>query len=189
MHELTRRDGLVLTLGTTFAALLPTSAALAQQRPRRRGDWLATIRQHHRLIARAFDELLAPNERSFERRNLQLRNLDQLLTAHSMAEETVIYPALALAGMQSEAESLYRDEAHVKIGLARVELAAPGPRGQRDWAEPARALRDAVLRHATEDEEARLFPELHRRLDAAGNRRLSDAYTREFSRVIPLASR
>lgn len=97
--------------------------------------------------------------------------------------------ALALAGMQSEAESLYRAEAHVKIGLARVELAAPGRRGQRDWAEPVGALRDAVLRHATEDEEA---PALSRIAPASGrcrDCRLSNGYAREFSRVIPVPSR
>lgn len=189
MHHLNRRDSLALALAATVPALVPLSAQAQQQGSRPRGDWLAVIRQHHRLIERSFTELLARDDAPFERRNLQLRNLDQLLTAHSLAEETVVYPALALAGLQKEAEHLYMDEAHAKIGLARVELVAPGRRGERDWVEPARALRDAVLRHATEDEEARLFPELHKRLDTAGNRRLSQAYAREFSRVIPVAGR
>lgn len=185
MTTFTRRGTLVIALAASVPTILPVASAHAQQR-NPRGDWLAVIRQHHRLIERSFAELLERDERSYERRNLQLRNLDQLLTAHSLAEETVIYPALALAGMQKEAEHLYADEAHAKIALARVELAVPGRRGERDWVEPARALRDAVLRHAKEDEEARIFPELHRRLEAAQNRRLSQAYAREFSRVLPV---
>ena len=188
MSQLNRRGTLVLALAATLSPALP---AIAQTQPRRgaRGDWLAMVRQHHRLIERSFDELLERNDAPYERRILQLRNLDQILTAHSLAEETAIYPALALAGLEQEAEHLYQDEAHAKIALARVELAAPGPRGERDWVAPARALREMVLRHATEDEEGRLFPELHRRLGAAENRRLADAYTREFGRVIPVINR
>lgn len=189
MTSIKRRDGLVLALGSAAAGLLAGSAAWAQPARGRPRDWLVLVRQHHRLIARSFDELLAPNDASYERRNLQLRNVDQLLTAHSLAEETVLYPALAMEGLQSEAEKLYMEEAHFKIGLARLELATAGRRQGRDWVAPARALRDAVLQHAREDEEDRLFPELRRRLTAERNRALAAAYTREFSRVIPATQR
>jgi hemerythrin superfamily protein len=191
MIQLTRRSSLALALATT----LPTAASLTRAQSQaqvqqaaagQRADWFTAIRQHHQLIERAFDELLARDDQPFEQRDLQLRSLDQLLTAHSLAEETTIYPALALAGMRKEAENVYMVEAHIKIDAARVEMVAPGPRNERDWVAPARTLRQAVLRHAKEDEEARLFPELQRRLNAAQNEQLSRAYAREFSRVMPV---
>lgn len=180
---LSRREGLLIG-----AALLASRRALAQAVLGRR-DWFSMIQQHHGLIARSFEELLARNDSSYEQRDLQMRTLDQVLKAHSLAEQTVIYPAMARAGMLGEAEKLYLEEAHFKIDKAQLELITRGRRGGRDWREPARALRDAVLRHARQDEEQRLFPELRRRLDAQQNQLLTELYPREFSTVVPRVTR
>lgn len=180
--HLHRRQALVLA---GAGALLPAARAQAQPTAPSRPDWLAVVRRHHDLVERAFQVLLAPNDSQWERLGLQLRSLDQLLAAHSLAEETAIYPRMALAGLQEAAEHLYADEAHFKIEKMRLEVALRARQEEKGWRDSAIALRDAVLRHARQDEEQRLFPQLHGKLDGAANRQLTQAYNREFGRVLP----
>ncbi|MEJ7932269.1 hemerythrin domain-containing protein [Ramlibacter sp. AN1015] len=181
-----RRRGLAIGLAASVSTLLPLKAAWGQTTGFAPRDWLAQIRQHHDLIDRSFEELLSPNERSFEQVALHVRTLDQLQTAHSMAEENLIYPALARIGMMQEAEKLYMDEAHMKMQKAQVELAVGLNQQNANWREPATRLRGMMQRHTRQDEEQRLFPELQRRLGPEENARLAQRYVAEFSRVLPV---
>ncbi len=166
------------------AALGPLRHVAAQAR-QRGGDWLAMVKAQHQLIAKTLDELVANTERQglYVQRDRLLRTLSYQLTAHSVAEENVLYPALAIAGLQSESDKLYLDQAHAKVMNARLQLADATQRQSADWMGMARALRDAVLAHATQDEEARLYPSLQSQLDARRNEQLADAFEREFVAV------
>lgn len=179
-----RRHGLALGAAAAASALLPLSEAVAQTAAAG-GDWLAMIQQHHQLVAKSFDELLSKNDQPFEQRNLQLRTLNQLLHAHQLAEQNVIYPAMAMAGMQKEAEHLYMDEAHAKIINGQLMLGNQGQDRGGDWLNTARKLRDTVLKHAKDDEEGRLFPQLRQKLTPEQNRQVTQLYAREFSTVVP----
>ena len=96
----------------------------------------------------------------------------------------MLYPALAMCGLQSDSDRLYLDQAHAKVMNALLDLsdAKCGP----DWLEKATGLRDAVLRHAKEDEEGDLYPKLAKAIDAATASKLDMAYRREFVAVKPL---
>jgi hemerythrin superfamily protein len=172
-----------LLLAGAAAALLPLREAVAQAASSG-GDWLSMIQAHHALVAKSFDRLMASEKSTYLRREQLVRLIGYQLTAHSVAEENVIYPAIAMAGMTTDSDKLYLDQAHAKVMNAQLELQAR-MKDKGNWMEPARALRDAVLRHAKEDEEGRLYPQLRSKLDASQNALLTAGYQREFASVRP----
>lgn len=183
MHSNTvsRRHLMVAAAGA--AALAPMRDAVAQTAAAG-GDWLAMVKAHHLLVSKTFDQLLESQGRLHSRRDRLKRLLSYQLTAHSVAEENVIYPALAQRGMLSESDKLYLDQAHAKVKNAEIDMAEA--RTDAAWFEKVSALRAAVLQHAKEDEEGRLYPELQQKLDAATNAKLTQAYQREFASVKPV---
>lgn len=172
-----------LVIAGLATALLPMRQAVAQTAAAG-GDWLSMIQAHHALVAKTFDRLLASEKSTYLARERLVRLLGYQLTAHSVAEENVIYPAIAMAGMTSDADKLYLDQAHAKVMNAQVELQAR-MKDKGDWMTPARTLRDAVLKHAKEDEEGRLYPQLRSKLDASAHAMLTAGYQREFNSVRP----
>lgn len=145
------------------------------------GDWFELIQSHHALIEAAFDDVIASSDSPLDSRQQRFRRLAQLMTAHCVAEENVIYPALAMYGLQSESDKLYLDQAHAKVMTAVLDLA--DDKGSTDWLEKAQTLKLVVLEHAKGDEEADLFPRLMAELDATTAMKLSAAYRREFLSV------
>jgi hemerythrin superfamily protein len=144
------------------------------------------IQAHHALIAKSFDELLASQRRTYAARDRLIRAIGYQLTAHSVAEENVIYPAIAMAGMTADSDKLYLDQSHAKVMNAQLELAARANRTGNDWMQPAQALQAAVLKHAKEDEEGRLYPQLKQKLSPEQNALLTAGYAREFASVRPV---
>lgn len=167
------------------AAVLPMREAVAQAASAR-GDWLAMIQAQHAMIAKSFEQLLGNPQRNYLQRDRMIRAIGYQLTAHSVAEENVVYPALAMAGMTTESDKLYLDQAHAKVMNAQMELAAKAKREGQEWMEPARALQAAVLRHAKEDEEGRLYPQLRQKLSAEQNAMVTAGFQREFASVKPV---
>ena len=167
------------------AALLPLRESVAQTAAAG-GDWFAMIQAHHALVARSFDQLLATGDKStFLARDRMVRLIGYQLTAHSVAEENVIYPAIARAGMVTESDKLYLDQAHAKVMQSQLELQS---RIQEEgtWVQAARTLQAAVLQHAKGDEEGRLYPQLRAKTSASENAMLTALYRREFDSVKPL---
>ncbi|HEY8357559.1 MAG TPA: hemerythrin domain-containing protein, partial [Ramlibacter sp.] len=164
------------------AALVPLQHAVAQTAAAK-GDWFAMIQAHHLMIAKSFEQLLASGNRTYLQRDRLIAAIGYQLTAHSVAEENVIYPALAMGGMTAESDKLYLDQAHAKVMNAQLELAAKANREGGAWMEPARALQAAVLKHAKEDEEGRIYPQLKAKLSPEQNALLTAGYQREFASV------
>lgn len=144
------------------------------------GDWLDSTKAHHQMLAEEFDELIACSP---EDRAVRYKRLAYLLTAHSVAEENAVYPALAMCGLQTESDRLYLDEAHAKVQNAMLDM-ADDRLGDR-WLERAKTLRDDVLKHAEVDEEGELYPQLQAALDAGMQAKLTSTYLREFLSVSP----
>lgn len=114
-----------------------------------KGDWMAMVKAQHLLISKTFEEPLASAERTYVARNRVIDKLGYQLTAPSVAEENVLYPALAMAGMLTEADKLYLDQAHAKVMNTQLELLAKAARPpDKSWVENAQALQAAVRRHA-----------------------------------------
>lgn len=179
-HDPIRRN---LFIGAAAAAaMLPLQQAVAQTAARG-GDWLAMVKAHHLLVEKTFAALTDSTDKLFSRRQRMQRTLAYQLTAHSVAEENVLYPALARMGMLTESDKLYLDQAHAKVMNAELELTNVKDEGV--WLEKVTALQAAVLKHAKQDEEATYYPQLQAKLDAQANAELTMAYMREFKSVHP----
>jgi len=146
-------------------------------------DWLGLVKAHHQMLERAFDELIEA-EGDLAQRPVLYKRLAYLLTAHSVAEENAIYPALAMHGLQSESDRLYLDQAHAKVTNAMLDMA--DDKLGDSWLQRAAELRSAVLKHAKEDEEGDLYPKLVAAIDLTTATKLSAAYRREFLTVKPM---
>lgn len=163
------------------AAMFNLREAIAQTRG---GDWLAMVKAHHALVEKTFERILAAGGKTFLQRDLLQRTLSYELSAHSLAEENVLYPALARQGLLTESDKLYLDQAHAKVMNAELELVSE--KDEKVWFDKVRALQAAVLKHAKDDEEGTIYPKLQQRLDAAANAQLARMYQREFASVKPL---
>lgn len=163
------------------AAMFNLRESIAQTRG---GDWLAMVKAHHELVNKTFERILASGNKTFLKRDLMQRTLAYELTAHSVAEENVLYPALTRNGLLTESDRLYLDQAHAKVMNAELELVAE--RDESAWFDKVRALQAAVMKHAKDDEEGNIYPKLRQKLDAAANAQLATMYQREFASVKPL---
>lgn len=163
--------------GLTALAAMRTSVAEAQATG---GTWFDMVKAHHAMIAKTLDRILAtPDGEVAERTALQKR-LAYLLTAHSVAEENVLYPALARMGMASASDQLYIEQAHAKVGNADLEIS---PKGDAAWLAKVAALKTAILHHAKDEEEADLFPKLMQAAGPSMNAKLTADYAHEFGVV------
>lgn len=182
----TRRQWVVATAAGVLL-LLPMQRA-GTRAPSEAAGWLDMVKGHHEAISRTFDALLDDGDASRLRRDSLLRTLAFQMTAHAVAEENAVYPALALHGLLPEADRLYMDQAHFKVQLAMLQAAEAEQRSTAEWLAAVRKLRDVALTHARKDEEETLFPRLALLLDDRASQSLALAYEREHGQVRGVAS-
>jgi hypothetical protein len=111
------------------------------------GDWLSLALDHHGQIRSAFET--AGNAVSAEDRIAALRALATVLNGHSLAEEVVLYPALAKVGEKAHAGLAYTEQTTAKMQMAELERIDPADQAWRDKLEH---IRGAVLHHMFEEE-------------------------------------
>jgi hemerythrin superfamily protein len=148
------------------------------------GGWLEMVQAHHQMIEQAFDALIESGGSDFSGCVALHKRLAYLLTAHSVAEENVLYPALAMCNLQSESDRLYLDQAHAKVMNAVLDMS--NEKCGAEWLEKVSQLKAAVLQHAKVDEEGDLYPRLAKAIDKDTADKLDMAYRREFVAVKPL---
>ncbi len=142
------------------------------------GDWLSLILDHHELIQRAFEELKSAT--TVEIRRAAEKKLGTLLTGHSMAEEAVVYPALAHAGHKISADMAYVEQVAAKMQMAALERMDPF---SQDYVDKLGHLEGAVLTHVYEEENMR-FIQLHEDAPAADQQMVTARYKEEFERYM-----
>jgi hemerythrin superfamily protein len=84
------------------------------------------------------------------------KKLAVILTGHSNAEESVIYPALAGADEKRDAMSAYGEQAAAKVQMGLLETILPM---SQDFLDKLEHIRGAVAHHVYE-EESKWFVEL-----------------------------
>jgi hemerythrin superfamily protein len=141
------------------------------------GGWLDTILEHHRQIEAAFSRATASQA---EGRRAALKDLALLLTGHSNAEESVIYPELAAIGEKADAGSAFEEQAMAKIEMAELESLDPL---SDEWLEKLGHIQGAVQRHVYH-EESSWFPKLQQSLPESGQAILTDRYNEEYARYV-----
>ncbi|WP_051362013.1 hemerythrin domain-containing protein [Solimonas soli] len=167
------------------AALTPPESERERRRARREaqdiaaaGSWFAMILDHHEQIEAAFDALEKAG--SAAQRRAAQKWLAIILTGHSIAEEAVIYPAMASHSEKAGAEMAYQEQSAAKGEVAALEELDPL---SEDYRDKLAHIRGAVAHHMYE-EESRRFPKLQERADAATRARLRRRYEEEFKRYV-----
>lgn len=128
--------------------------ALAQD-----GDWLSVALDHHDLIRSAFETCREASDPVSQ--VSAMKALGLVLNGHSLAEEVVLYPALAKSGEKVHAGLAYTEQTTTKMQMAELERL---PVGGEAWRDKLEHIRGAVLHHMYEEENA-WFPHLKARYD------------------------
>ena len=170
-------------LDKAIAAVTPPESEEARARARADaesiampGSWLAQILDHHREIEVRFADVAAAT--SPEARRTAQKELALILTAHSIAEEAAIYPALAADKQVGHAELAYQEQAAAKMEMGLLERLDPM---SEDYLDKLEHIRGAVAHHVY-SEEGTWFPELARDLSAAELEIVTQRYSEEFAR-------
>jgi hypothetical protein len=172
-------------LDKVVAAVTPPESEEKRREARRKAqamagenDWLGLIIQHHQQIEGAFAALRATQDLSS--RLAAQKDLAVLLTGHSNAEESVIYPALVYCGHKSHAMTSYTEQAGAKANLGELEYLDPM---SQDYLDKLEHVRGAVLHHMYEEESDR-FLDLKKELPQVDQERLTKRFKEEFERYM-----
>lgn len=111
-------------------------------------DWLSLALDHHDRIRAAFEACLQAS--GAEDRMTAMKRLAMILTGHSQAEETVLYPAMAKNGEKGSADLAYTEQVTAKMQMAELERIAPDSEA---WTDKVTHIRGAVLHHMYEEED------------------------------------
>jgi hypothetical protein len=141
------------------------------------GDWLSMILDHHEQIEQAFAAVKSAPDAGARRKAEKI--LGTLLTGHSIAEEAVVYPALAHAGHKVQATLAYTEQVAAKMQMAALDHLDPM---SEDYLDKLGHLEGAVGHHVFEEENG-WFVEL-KNAPAADQDKLTARYREEFSRYM-----
>jgi hemerythrin superfamily protein len=168
-------------LDKAIAAVTPMASdearaeAHAKARAASKGnDWLGALLDHHEQIEAAFDAVRSSTDAD-ERMEAQ-QELALLLTAHSVAEENVLYPALAQVDETRHATMAYTEQSAAKMQLGLLEYLPPM---SQEYMDKFEHLRGAVLQHVYQ-EESSWFIELKDKAEDPDF--LTQRYLEEFAR-------
>ncbi|HEY5105931.1 MAG TPA: hemerythrin domain-containing protein [Caulobacteraceae bacterium] len=172
-------------LDKTIAAVTPPESDESRAKARadaraaaQPGDWLSLVLDHHLKIEAAFAAVKAAGDAAS--RTGALKKLGAVLTGHSIAEEGVIYPALAQADEKAHADMAYTEQAAAKMQMAALENLAPM---SQDFLDKLEHIRGAVAHHVFE-EEGKWFLELKEKASADVQAKLTQRYKQEFDRYM-----
>jgi hemerythrin superfamily protein len=140
--------------------------------------WLSSVLEQHEQIEAAFEAVGAATSATAQR--AAQKELAVLLTGHSIAEEAVLYPAMALSDQKAHSTAAYTEQSAAKVQIAALDDLEPL---SQDYADKLEHLRAAVAHHVFE-EESKWFPELRAIEDSALQGKLSRRYSEEFQRYM-----
>ncbi len=137
-------------------------------------DWLALALDHHDQIRIEFEACRAAT--AAQDRLAAMKRLALVLNGHALAEEVVLYPALAKSGEKGHAGLAYTEQTTAKMQMAELERIDPA---SDSWVDKLEHIRGAVIHHIFEEEGA-WFLELKRDYDdqAFLTRRFREEYER-----------
>jgi hypothetical protein len=142
------------------------------------GDWLDQILQHHMDIEDAFAAVKAASDGAA--RAAELKKLGLILTGHAIAEEAVIYPAMADEAQKGHAGMGYDEQALVKVQMALLEKLNPM---SQDFLDKLEHIEGAV-RHHMYQEEGTWFLDLKDSASVADEAMLTQRYAEEYERYV-----
>jgi len=111
------------------------------------GDWLSMALDHHDQIRAAFEA--ARTATAPAGRLAAFKTLATVLNGHALAEEVVLYPALAKNGEKAHAGLAYTEQTTAKMQMAELERIDAADEA---WLDKLEHIRGAVLHHIFEEE-------------------------------------
>lgn len=174
-------------LDKVIAAVTPPESDDARAEARRKAqnaaatcDWLRLVLDHHLQIEGAVAEI--EQSSSAEGRRKAQKSLALVLTGHSLAEEVVLYPALALNGEKAHSGMGYTEQSAVKVQMAALEELDPM---SQDYLDKIGHIKGALQHHMYE-EEGSWFPDL---IEKTGSgEQLAARYRKEYDRYTGVMS-
>jgi hypothetical protein len=140
--------------------------------------WLSLVLDHHLEIESCFSAVKKASSAT-ARRKAQKR-LSLILTGHSIAEESVIYPAMALTDQTAHSTELYTEQSAAKVQMAALENMDPM---SEDYLAKLEHIRGAVAHHVYE-EESECFVTLRQTADPVMQSHLTRRYKEEFEKYV-----
>ncbi|WP_158843597.1 hemerythrin domain-containing protein [Saccharothrix deserti] len=138
-------------------------------------DVVDLIMQDHREVERLFDEL----KNNPEKRPLLVPVLTAMLTAHSRAEESEVYPVAKAEAGETE-EIAHSQEEHVEAEQLLLRLTQADPTSPA-FDEVLNKLVETVTHHV-EEEESTVLPRMRERLDDRRREELGRAFAESRAR-------
>jgi len=148
-----------------------TANARARCQP---GDWLSLALDHHEQIRESF--AACRRAETAEARVAAMKELALILNGHSLAEEVVLYPALAQAGEKMHAGHAYTEQTTAKMQMAELENIQPST---PEWLDKLKHIEGAVLTHMFEEESSWF---LHLKEKGERQEHLTERFREEFDR-------
>jgi len=140
------------------------------------GDWLSLVLDHHDAIRQAF--VAGRTANTDAERTAAMKALAVVLNGHSLAEEVVLYPALAQAGEKTHAAQAYLEQTTAKNQMAELENIATS---KPEWTDKWEHIEGAVLTHMHE-EESGWFLKLREKGERQAH--LTARYAEEYERYV-----
>lgn len=168
------------TVGVMVApGLMGAGAAHAQQTPAAspQGDAFEILIQDHKKIDGLIQKMLGTPATDTQTRTSLLTQLQQTLTAHGVAEENVVYPAVrqqSLTGI--DALQSVKEHADIKSYLYILETT---PKNEQAWTDQLRELQEEIKDHV-QNEEGDVFPSLRSKLSAEQLSKMTQMVVREM---------
>jgi len=170
-------------LDKAIAAITPPESEEARAKARAKaeaaaagGGWLAQVLDHHRGIEAQFAAVKAATDANT--RLVEQQKLGLLLTAHSIAEEAAIYPALAAEHQVGHAELAYQEQSAAKMEMGLLERLDPM---SEDYLDKLGHIEGAVAHHVY-SEEGTWFTKLAEEASPEEQERITMRYAEEYGR-------
>lgn len=170
-------------LDKAIAAITPPESDEARAEARAKaertampGDWLSQIIDHHRGIEAQFAAVKAATTPA-ARRSAQ-EKLGVLLTAHAIAEEAALYPAMAAHRQVAHAELAYQEQSAAKMEMGLLERLDPE---SEDYLDKLGHIEGAVAHHVY-SEEGTWFIDLAQSVPADEQAMIQQRYDEEYRR-------
>lgn len=151
VRELTGQEadqGLWARVQDAVAALSGVAGSVVTQNsPKSDMNIQDVIRMDHQKVNVLFMEI----EKSNDPQKIQeyFGQIYKDLTAHSEAEEQVVYPAVRSFYGESDTQELYDEQAEMKVLLDRIKSSSPG---SREFKDQIKQLQDIVMDHVRQEE-------------------------------------
>ncbi len=139
-------------------------------------DWLSAALEHHDMIREGLAEGLSAT--SPQERLEAMKRLALVLNGHSLAEEIVLYPALAKAHEKGHANMAYTEQTATKMQMAELERLDPA---SEEWRDKLEHIQGALLHHMYE-EEGNWFLDLKQ--EAPDQQKLTMRFLEEYERYV-----